>query len=92
MNHPFLKFRMELYSHIRDLERTCELFSDSSATRFVPYEKSNKANNILYQIFGMPFNVTSGYCHKPNITILMTDVDDQDSNYIDTWSSFKKGK
>ena len=76
---------------VRDWETSCELFSDSSATRFVSYEKSNEANRILYQIFGMPFNVTSGYCHKPNITILK-DVDDQDSNNIDTWLSSEKGK
>ena len=57
----------------------------------VKYEEGDELKKKLYQIFGMPFNVTSGYCHKPNITV-QKDVVDQNSNDIDPLLSSEKGK
>ena len=77
------------FYHIREKGISCELFLDSTGTELVHYEDSTH-DGILTDIFGRPFNVTSGYCHKPSLTNL-NDLDAQDPIDNNTWSRSEKG-
>jgi len=79
----------EIQNGTREKGISCELFSDTTGTELVPYEDSTH-DEILTDIFGRPFNVTSGYCHKPSLTNL-NDLDAQDPIDNNTWSRSEKG-
>ena len=86
-NSDCVLYTVKYYSNEKDV--FCELFKDKASTKLVDFKNSLKNKNILYQIFGIPFNLTSGYCHKPNITNLQA-FDDRDT--IVTWAGREKGK
>ena len=74
---------------------SCVLLSDSSKTELIDYKLSKPDDilhlpfdDILYKMFGEPYNVTSGYCHKPN----KANLKDEDQNSNDIWTASEKGK